>query len=118
LAWGGQPLAQDGAFVIERVEPMVFVETRADGQRINHQGVQAHVRARQALEPSAFHAFARRTVDAQLRSVAEQRGVNMIWVTFYTGQTTLPDGRVRHDTYRVIFLSRNGEWRELQRGQN
>ena len=57
-------------------------------------------------------AHAQGLFDGKLRSMAEQGGKRQVWVTFYTGVTTVGDHK-GVKTFRVIFVRDKGAWRRL-----
>lgn len=97
-----------------KVAPMVFVETKATGERIEHQGLQAHIQIPLSASEADLPPFAQDLFDRSLRAEAQASGKSSVWLTFYFADTpTDLQGKVK--TFRIIFVREGAGWRKVTR---
>ncbi|WP_455962642.1 hypothetical protein [Methylorubrum aminovorans] len=94
------------------VSPMVFIETTSQGKKIEHQILHAKIEVSGQAQEGALRKFADNIFASRLRSDADVRSRDMVWITFYFGeQSHQNSGMVR--TYREIYAKTEQDWRNL-----
>ena len=107
--------ARTKEFHVGLISPVVFIETKKSGEKINHSIVEARVEAWSGASLNEMNAFADGILASNIHIMAENNNSEFIWVTFFL-EKTLFDGKDGWKTYRVIFVKERTGWKRLQKG--